>query len=122
MINASSEPRARRHRPAVVTLTEAAASQIRHLVTQSKTPCVGIRVALKQAGCAGQEYVVSYAETAGILDEVVEDKGASVVVLIGTEIDYEVTPLASRFVFRNPNQTDACGCGDSVTLKAASEF
>ena len=129
MINASSEPRARRPRPAVVTLTEAAAAQIRHLVTQSKTPCVGIRVALKQAGCAGQEYVVSYAETAGILDEVVEDKGASVVVdakailyLIGTEIDYEVTPLASRFVFRNPNQTDACGCGDSVTLKAASEF
>ena len=126
MNSPSSEPRSRRPRPAVVTLTEAAATQIKHLVSQSKTPCVGIRVALKQAGCAGQEYVVSYAEISSMLDEVVEDKGACVIIdskailyLIGTEIDYEVTPLASRFVFNNPNQTDACGCGESVTLKAA---
>jgi iron-sulfur cluster assembly protein len=85
-------------------------------------------VGVKNGGCAGQEYVLEYAEEAGPLDEVVEDKGVKILIepkavlfLIGTEIDYEVTKLASKFVFRNPNQTDACGCGESVTIQPARQ-
>jgi iron-sulfur cluster assembly protein len=86
-----------------------------------------LRVGVKNGGCAGQEYVLAYAEAPEPLDEVVEDKGVQIVVdskavlfLIGAEIDYEVSRLASKFVFRNPNQTDACGCGESVTIVPAS--
>jgi iron-sulfur cluster assembly protein len=82
---------------------------------------------VKNGGCAGQEYVLDYAEAAGPLDEVVEDKGVTIYVepkavlfLIGTEIDYEVSKLSAKFVFRNPNETDACGCGESVTIEPAS--
>jgi iron-sulfur cluster assembly protein len=82
-----------------------------------------LRVGLKNAGCAGQEYTFALADEIGPLDELVTDKGATVVVepksilfLIGSELDFEVTKLASKFVFRNPNQTDACGCGESVTI------
>ncbi len=82
---------------------------------------------VKNGGCAGQEYVLAYAEAPEPLDEVVEDKGVRIVVdskavlfLIGAEIDYEVSRLAAKFVFRNPNQTDACGCGESVTIVPAS--
>jgi iron-sulfur cluster assembly protein len=81
---------------------------------------------VKNGGCAGQEYLLEYAAAADPLDEVVEDKGVTILIepkavlfLIGTQIDYEVTRLASKFVFRNPNQTDACGCGESVTIVAA---
>ena len=89
-------------------------------------PCVGLRVGVKNGGCAGQEYVLEYAEAAAPLDEVVEDKGVTILVdpkavlfLIGTEIDFEVTRLAAKFTFNNPNQTDACGCGESVTIEPA---
>ncbi len=83
---------------------------------------------MKNDGCAdGQEYVLAYAEALEPLDELVEDKGVRIVVdskavlfLIGAEIDYEVSRLASKFVFRNPNQTDACGCGESVTIVPAA--
>jgi iron-sulfur cluster assembly protein len=82
---------------------------------------------VKNGGCAGQEYVLEYAETAGPLDEVVEDKDVTILIdpkavlfLIGTTIDYEVSRLSSKFVFRNPNETDACGCGESVTIIPAS--
>jgi iron-sulfur cluster assembly protein len=87
---------------------------------------VGLRVGVKNGGCAGQEYVLEYAEKIEPLDEVVEDKGVTILVepkavlfLIGTEIDYEVSKLAAKFVFRNPNETDACGCGESVTIEPA---
>ena len=81
---------------------------------------------VKNGGCAGQEYVLEYAEAANPLDEVVEDKGVTILVepkavlfLVGTEIDYEVNRLSAKFVFRNPNETDACGCGESVTIQPA---
>ena len=113
--------RPRRPRPAVVTLTEAAAERVRVLTEAGGHKA--LRVGLKNAGCAGQEYTFAFADEIGPLDEVVTDKGATVVVdtkailfLIGSEIDYETTKLASKFVFRNPNQTDACGCGESVTI------
>lgn len=116
--------RPRRPRPAVVTLTEAAAERVCALTEAGGHKA--LRVGLKNAGCAGQEYTFAFADEIGPLDEVVTDKGATIVIdpkailfLIGSEIDYETTRLASKFVFRNPNQTDACGCGESVTIVPA---
>jgi iron-sulfur cluster assembly protein len=120
------QPRARRPRPKVVTLSEAAAARVKEIMGRADKPYAGLRVGVKNGGCAGQEYVLEYAEAAAPLDEVVEDKGVTILVdpkavlfLIGTEVDYEVTRLAAKFVFRNPNQTDACGCGESVTIEPA---
>jgi len=110
-----------------VTLTEAAAARVREIMGRAEKPYAGLRVGVKNGGCAGQEYVLEYAEAADPLDEIVEDKGVKILVepkavlfLVGSEIDYETTKLASRFVFHNPNQTDACGCGESVTIAPAS--
>ena len=121
-------PRARRPRPKVVTLTEAAAMRVREIMAKAEKPYAGLRVGVKNGGCAGQEYVFAYAEEIQPLDEVVEDKGVTILIepkavlfLIGTEIDYEVTKLSSKFVFHNPNETDACGCGESVTIQPAAE-
>jgi len=120
-------PRARRPRPKVVTLTDRAAERVREIMAKAEKPYAGLRVGVKNGGCAGQEYVFAYAETADPLDEVVEDKGVKILIepkavlfLIGTEIDYEVSKLSAKFVFHNPNETDACGCGESVTIQPAS--
>lgn len=119
-------PRPRRPRPKVVTLSDAAAARVREIMAKAERPYAGLRVGVKNGGCAGQEYTLEYAEQADPLDEVVEDKGVTILVepkavlfLIGTEIDYEVTKLSAKFVFRNPNETDACGCGESVTITPA---
>ena len=119
-------PRARRPRPKVVTLSDAAADRVREIMGRATKLYAGLRVGVKNGGCAGQEYVLEYAETANPLDEVVEDKGVTILVepkavlfLVGTEIDYEVSKLSAKFVFRNPNETDACGCGESVTIEPA---
>ena len=116
-------PRPRRPRPAVVSLTEAAAVQVKAIMAKADRPYAGLRVGVKQGGCAGQEYVLSYADEIGPIDEVVTDKGVTILIepkavlyLVGTVIDYETTKLASKFVFLNPNETDACGCGESVTI------
>ena len=126
-LNVAPQPRARRERPKVVTLTEAAAERVREIMGKAEKPYAGLRVGVKNGGCAGQEYVLEYAEAAHPLDEVVEDKGVTILVepkavlfLIGTVIDYDVTRLAAKFVFRNPNETDACGCGESVTIEPAT--
>ena len=120
-------PRVRRPRPAVVSLTDAAAAQVKAIMAKAEKLYVGLRVGVKQGGCAGQEYVLSYAEEVGPIDEVVTDKGVTILIepkavlyLVGTVIDYETTKLASKFVFNNPNETDACGCGESVTIKPVS--
>ena len=119
-------PRARRPRPKIVTLTDGAAERVREIMAKAEKPYAGLRVGVKNGGCAGQEYVLEYAEAANPLDEVVEDKGVTILVepkavlfLIGTEVDYEVSKLSAKFVFRNPNETDACGCGESVTIEPA---
>jgi len=118
------QPRARRPRPKVVTLTDRAAERVKEIMGRAEKPYAGLRVGVKNGGCAGQEYVLEYADAAAPLDEVVEDKGVTILVdpkavlfLIGTEVDYEVSRLAAKFTFRNPNQTDACGCGESVTIE-----
>ena len=123
----TAAPRVRRPRPKVVTLTERAAERVRDIMAKAEKPYAGLRVGVKNGGCAGQEYVLEYAETAGALDEVVEDKGVTILIepkavlfLIGSEIDYETTRLAAKFVFHNPNETDACGCGESVTIVPAA--
>ena len=114
----------RRPRPKVVTLSEAAAERVKAIIAGGQKPY--LRVGVVNGGCAGMEYVMEYAEAPAPLDEVVEDQGVQILVkadavlfLLGSVIDYETTRLASRFVFRNPNQTDACGCGESVTIEPA---
>ncbi len=111
----------------VVTLTDAAADRIRAIVTKSDGPVEGLRVGVKNGGCAGMSYVMDMAEAPSPGDEVVEDKGVKVFVdpkavlfLLGTEMDFQVSKLSSQFVFNNPNQTSACGCGESVTLTPAT--
>ncbi|MDO8294897.1 MAG: iron-sulfur cluster assembly accessory protein [Caulobacter sp.] len=123
-LNLTPAARVRRPRPKVVTLTDAAAERVREIMARAEVPYAGLRVGVKNGGCAGSEYVIEYAEAAGPLDEVVEDKGVTILIdpkavlfLIGTEIDYEKTRLSAKFTFRNPNQTDACGCGESVTIE-----
>jgi iron-sulfur cluster assembly protein len=120
-------PRQRRPRPKVVTLTDRAAERVREIMAKADEPYAGLRVGVKNGGCAGQEYILEYAKDAGPLDEVVEDKGVTILIdpkavlfLIGTEVDYEVSKLSSKFVFKNPNETDACGCGESVTIIPAT--
>lgn len=120
--------RPRRPRPKVVTLTDAAAARVKEIMDRADKPYAGLRVGVKNGGCAGQEYVFEYAAEKGPIDEVVEDKGVTILIepkavlfLIGTEIDYEITKLSSKFVFHNPNETDACGCGESVTIQPAAE-
>ena len=125
-LSVTPTPRARRPRPKVVTLTEAAAARVKEIMAKAAQPYVALRVGVKNGGCAGQEYVLEYADKVEPTDEVVEDKGVTIVIepkavlfLIGAEIDYEVSKLAAKFVFRNPNETDACGCGESVTIEPA---
>ncbi len=113
-----------RQRPSVVTLTEAAAARVREIIAAGDKPY--LRVGVKNGGCAGMEYVMEYADAPAPLDERVSEKGVDILIdakavlfLIGTVIDYETTRLAAKFTFTNPNQTDACGCGESVTIVPA---
>ncbi|MFT3672266.1 HesB/IscA family protein [Aestuariivirga sp.] len=106
-------------------LTDAAATRIRDLMAKGEG--VGLRIGVKNGGCAGMEYTMEWAKEAKPFDEVVEDKGARVLIdgkalmfLLGTEMDYQSGILKSGFVFNNPNQTSACGCGESVQLQPAA--
>ena len=117
--------RTRRPRPQVVSLSDAAAERVRDVMAKSEKPY--LRVGIKNGGCAGMEYVMAYADAPDPLDEVVEDKGVKILVasnailfLIGSVVDVETTKLHSKFVFKNPNETDACGCGESVTIVPAT--
>ncbi|MEM8687390.1 MAG: Fe-S cluster assembly scaffold SufA [Pseudomonadota bacterium] len=116
-----------RPRPQVMSLTEAAAERVREIMANSDKPIAGVRVGVRNAGCAGMAYTMDYAEQADPMDDVVEDKGVklfvdpkAVLFLLGTEMDYEITQLKSGFVFKNPNETSACGCGESVTIAPAN--
>lgn len=110
----------------VMTLTDKAADRVKSLVAAATQPAVGLRIGIKKGGCAGMEYTVDLATEASEKDDMVEFDGARVYVapeavlfLLGTEMDFETTKLRSGFVFNNPNQTSACGCGESVELKPA---
>ena len=110
----------------VMTLTDAAAERVREIMADQDKPVVALRVGVKNGGCAGMSYTMEWAESVGPHDEVVEDKGVKVLIdpkavlfLLGTQMDFEVTKLSSGFVFNNPNQTSACGCGESVAIEPA---
>ena len=117
-----------RARPKVLTLTDAAAERVKAIMARSETPVAGLRVGVKKGGCAGMEYTMEYAAEVRPIDEVVEDKGVRILIepsailfLLGTEMDFKSDKLTSGFVFNNPNQTSACGCGTSVEIRAARE-
>ncbi|HAT07986.1 MAG TPA: Fe-S cluster assembly scaffold SufA [Rhodobiaceae bacterium] len=112
--------------PKAITLTDRAAERVKSIMAKSETPKIGIRLGVKNGGCAGMEYTMDYAEEKQPLDEIVEDKGVTILIeakavlfLLGTEMDWEEDKLSAGFRFNNPNQTDACGCGESVTIVPA---
>jgi iron-sulfur cluster assembly protein len=107
-------------------LTEAAAARVNDLAARAESEIIGLRVGIKNAGCAGQSYTVEYAHDIRPTDEVVEDKGVRILVdpkavlyLLGTEMDYKAEKMQAQFIFNNPNQVSACGCGESVQLTPA---
>jgi iron-sulfur cluster assembly protein len=119
---------ATRPRPQVMRLTEAAAARVRDLLAQADRPVVAVRVGVTKGGCAGMTYKVEYADAIKPGDEIIEDQGARVLIdptavlfLLGTEMDYKVDKLSAQFVFNNPNETSACGCGESVQLTPADQ-
>lgn len=111
----------------VMSLTDAAADRIRGVMARTDRPIFGLRVGVKNGGCAGMSYTMEYAEQAGPLDEIVEEKGVRVLVdpkailfLLGAEMDVKTDRFSSTFVFHNPNETSACGCGESVAITPAA--
>jgi iron-sulfur cluster assembly protein len=120
---------ASRPRPQVMRLSDAAADRIKAVMAKAERPIAGLRVGVRNGGCAGMAYTMEYAENVNPLDEVIEDKGVRILIdpkavlfLLGTEMDYKVEKLSAQFVFNNPNQTSACGCGESVQLEPAREI
>ncbi len=118
----------RRARPKVLTLTPRAAERVRSIMAAKGPEVAGLKIGVKKGGCAGMEYTMTWAESVGRFDEVVEQDGARVIVdpqavlyLLGTEMDYKTEKLSATFVFNNPNQTSACGCGESVNLVPAGK-
>ena len=115
-----------RPRPQVMKLTDAAAVRIKDVMAKVQGAIAGVRIGVKNGGCAGMSYTMEYATAVGPYDEVVEDKGVRILIdpkavmfLLGTEMDFKTDKLSSQFVFNNPNQTGACGCGESVQLTPA---
>jgi iron-sulfur cluster assembly protein len=109
-----------------MTLTDAAANRVQAIIAKSESAVLGLRVGVKNGGCAGMEYTMEWATEAKPYDEVIEEKGVKVLIdpkailfLLGTEMDYQSSALKSGFTFNNPNQTSACGCGESVQLTPA---
>lgn len=118
-----------RPRPQVMKLTEAAAARVREIMARSDKPVAGLRIGVKNGGCAGMEYTMEWAAEKGAFDEVIDDQGVTVFIdpkavlfLLGTEMDYKTEKLKAGFVFNNPNQTSACGCGESVQLTPAASL
>ncbi len=118
----------RRPRPKVMTLTPAAAERVSAIMASKGPAVAGLKIGVKKGGCAGMEYTMDWAESVGKFDEVVEQGSARVIIdpqavlyLLGTEMDWKVDKLSAQFVFNNPNQKSACGCGESVNLVPASK-
>jgi iron-sulfur cluster assembly protein len=107
----------------LMSLTDAAAERVRNIIANSEKPIAGLRVGVKNGGCAGMAYTVEYADSIKPGEDVVEEKGVKLVIdpkalmfLLGTEMDFKTDKFASQFVFNNPNETSACGCGESVAI------
>ena len=117
-----------KERPKPVKLTEAAATRIGQIMAGAPGQFQGVRVGVTNGGCAGMSYTMDYASEAKPFEEVMEDKGVKIFIdpkailfLIGTELDFVKEKLGARFVFNNPNQTSACGCGESVSITPAEQ-
>ena len=107
----------------VITLSDRAAERVKEIMAQAEEPIVGVRVGVASGGCAGMSYVMEYAKQINPKDEMIEDKGVKVFVdssaimyLLGTEMDYKIEKFSSTFVFKNPNETERCGCGESFKI------
>ena len=107
----------------IITLSDKAAQRIKEIMANTKEPSIGVRIGVKSGGCAGMSYVMEYAKAANPNDEIIEDKGVKVLIdpkaimyLLGTEMDYKKEELSSTFVFKNPNETERCGCGESFKI------
>jgi iron-sulfur cluster assembly protein len=110
----------------VVSLTDAAVARVREIMTNSEHPHAALKVGVKNGGCAGMSYTMEWTDSIGAFDEVVEDQGVKLIIdpkavlfLLGTQMDFKIDKLSSGFVFNNPNQTSACGCGESVAIEPA---
>ncbi|MEH3061220.1 MAG: Fe-S cluster assembly scaffold SufA [Methylobacterium frigidaeris] len=110
----------------VITLTDAAASRIKSIIADAERPIAGVRLGVRNGGCAGMAYTMEYADERRPGEDMVEDRGVRVFVdpkavlfLLGTQMDFKTDKLSSQFVFNNPNQTSACGCGESVAITPA---
>ena len=107
----------------VITLSDRAAERVKEIIAGAKESIIGVRVGVASGGCAGMSYVMEYAKKANPNDEIIEDKGVKVLIdpkaimyLLGTEMDYKKEELSSTFVFKNPNETERCGCGESFKI------
>ena len=107
----------------VITLSDNAANRIKEIISNDETKSVGVRVGVKSGGCAGMSYVMEYAKEINPTDEIIEDKGVKVFIdpsaimyLLGTEMDYKKEEFSSSFIFKNPNETERCGCGESFKV------
>ena len=107
----------------IITLSDNAAQRIKEIMANTKDPSIGVRIGVKSGGCAGMSYVMEYAKSSNSKDEIIEDKGVKVLIdpsavmyLLGTEMDYKKEQFSSSFVFKNPNETERCGCGESFKI------
>ena len=107
----------------VITLSNSAAERVKEIMAQAKEPIVGVRVGVASGGCAGMSYVMEYSKEVNPNDELIEQKGVKVFIdpgaimyLLGTEMDYKKGEFSSSFVFKNPNETERCGCGESFKV------
>ena len=107
----------------VITLTNNAANRVKEIIASAKEPIIGVRIGVESGGCAGMSYVMEYAKKANPNDEIIEAKGVKVLIdpkaimyLLGTEMDYKKGEMSSTFVFKNPNETERCGCGESFKI------
>ena len=119
----SSEVRIKLMTKQIITLSDRAADRIKEIMANAKEPSIGVRIGVKSGGCAGMSYVMEYAKSSNLNDEIIEDKGIKVLIdpkaimyLLGTEMDYKKEELSSTFVFKNPNETERCGCGESFKI------
>ena len=107
----------------IITLSDKAAERVKEIMNQAKEKIIGVRVGVASGGCAGMSYVMEYAKKTNPNDEIIEDKGVKVLIdpkaimyLLGTEMDYKKEEFSSSFVFKNPNETERCGCGESFKI------
>ena len=106
-----------------ITLTDNAASRIKDIMTKDENKSLGVRIGVKSGGCAGMSYIMEYVKEINSNDEIIEDKGVKVFIdpgaimyLLGTEMDYKKEQFSSSFIFKNPNETERCGCGESFKV------